>query len=1783
METLENKIYFYLSQRLLDFFIGGEINNGTKYQIKFENKGNVAALYNYLKLTVGLYDDENIRLGEYSYHDYSTYYIEIKGIKLIVATFSDGDFLTGLRNNFQKVPGFESDSALLFVHYSDLDSINKGGIDLTAMGMPLNYATISLNIIDEFKKQTEFNQTQKYFLTELLNLEFSDFEIENSNVFDLSKYLSILLQKNLKRENYIELGVFYDKEIQDSNLSNLDVKLRVRRNAKIFKELSKQDDLGTLKGYLERNFDAKGQNALAKRETWDKTNYDAIESSIEGRQNTAYNEYLVHDKHLSTETLKIWDRDEAKAGSKSKSKTFSLIVFNRDKAENLQLNLKFKRTPKAEFFSEGFTVSTDSATRTASVEISLFDPERFYAFELAYEEEIDKKTNKIKFNILVVPFQESILSPISASYKVSIAKDKSFRLIAPYEGELKLNPLAEEEETIELEQGGSYKLTSGESLGLRIQNTEAIESGRLDFNLRFGHALLPFSFLIGEIKRPVIVGKELWRKKNELGESFFYTIKNEDTIVLEQANISYIPTGEIRGSLFLEKQLIDCGFPVCMEEMSGVLSESEEHLPEDLTNAYQLIIDYYRNQALLGKPVLPSTAYIGMELKAIYQTYVDLYLAHLNRVRDNEALDPVYRSLLKLGTVSELDKLKSLKITPLHPLMVCYQLEASKILDQPFLAADNREMLKMVSANGLLPFIKNGSGDRDFFIATDQEHSPEWLFFVNASVQGQTVNRKNVAEVISTKIQEFIGHFSFYFIDSDSPIRINLINVGDGREAMKGLLQYFSTLTKSLLSAAKNPNLVYPLAVNIYGADGFFTCFEQFSRFDDAGIIKEKFGIDLKSLKGTMEIEDFLKLFHQKAQFFIKSRKGIEGVELDYAHLSFHQFNENEISRADNNSGEVPTGLSLNGLSAEVPSVYLHGDYKTSFGTKYLPDNAGNVLVELVKKLNYLAQIHQTSNIYKSGHVFASLINNNVKQSLNKIYEASQWVTFINPGVDLNFFKKGSEVAIIHYADQFSNSSSYDSITITTKYEHYETILNQYLKDKVEHIDGSERSIINIYNALNGYWLLKLGSQSQTDNVNKEKISILSAVKEAFAILDHPDVTWVALSLEEILRVTGASKLKTKVGIFALANLNQKGQHSDDLLMVGMQEIDGALHLYFYPIEVKTGIASTGVIEKAGKQGKNTFNLLIETLSQPGLKGKMYRNSFAKLTINAAQKLSLYDIWPGYRSKWEEIEKWRGKMLNDDFVIGSLRDYIGVYGVISFRKNSTASRSIQLDGAQLNISLYEADGLNDLLLSIDKLKERYQDRSAFADNEDGTLAIRYEKPVFYNLVEDYQESHREEPQQVVISAEDEDGQDLGSLAEILVNEENLEENPALMALELSHESIDEIPDSEPVTVKKPLSVVFGNRTLDGDLVEWFPTSANKVSHTNTGIIGTMGTGKTQFTKSLITQLIRNSDDNVGGKKIGILIFDYKGDYVKEDFVQATGAKVYDLHQLPFNPFSLSVGKHPKKLLPLHTASTFQDTIKKAFGLGNKQDLALSEAIMEAYTNAGILKGDPNTWDKPAPTMKDMVEIYMDRDKVAKDSLFAALKKLYDFEFFEPNPRKTKPLFDLIDGVTIINLEKNSAEIQNLIVAITLDQFYAQMQIAGSSEIDGSLRQINKMILVDEADNFMSKNFESLRKILKEGREYGVGTILSTQFLNHFTTAENEYSSYILTWIMHKVSEIKDKEIATIFKLPNKKDRDELAGEIKELEIHHSMVYFGSGEPVKIKDRAFWELVKDEEE
>lgn len=391
---------------------------------------------------------------------------------------------------------------------------------------------------------------------------------------------------------------------------------------------------------------------------------------------------------------------------------------------------------------------------------------------------------------------------------------------------------------------------------------------------------------------------------------------------------------------------------------------------------------------------------------------------------------------------------------------------------------------------------------------------------------------------------------------------------------------------------------------------------------------------------------------------------------------------------------------------------------------------------------------------------------------------------------------------------------------------------------------------------------------------------------------------------------------------------------------------------------------------------------------------------------------------------------------------------------------------------------------------------------------------------------------------------------------------------------------------EPARAFEPRSmeICFGAELDSQNPVMWYPNDTERVFHTNLGIIGTMGTGKTQLTKSIIAQLCHSQNDNFDGRELGILIFDYKGDYneTKTDFLRCTGATVLKPYRLPYNPLALHRSAAFRPLLPIHTANTFKDTISKIFNLGAKQQHLLFECIVAAYAHQGIDPALPATWDRPAPTFEQVYQIFLKKSaNRPMDLLSAAMDKIHQFCLFEGDPRKARSLGQILKGVVSVDLSSYDRDIQSLIVAITLDQFYAYMHKIGSSSTDGRYRQLRYLILVDEADSFMAQGFTSLKKILKEGREFGVGALLSTQSLSHFTGGDDDYSRYILTWVVHNVSDLKQRDVEYIFKLhPKSPEVQDQCMAIRNLRKHESVIKLPDTDPMIIKDKAFWQLYSE---
>jgi hypothetical protein len=392
-----------------------------------------------------------------------------------------------------------------------------------------------------------------------------------------------------------------------------------------------------------------------------------------------------------------------------------------------------------------------------------------------------------------------------------------------------------------------------------------------------------------------------------------------------------------------------------------------------------------------------------------------------------------------------------------------------------------------------------------------------------------------------------------------------------------------------------------------------------------------------------------------------------------------------------------------------------------------------------------------------------------------------------------------------------------------------------------------------------------------------------------------------------------------------------------------------------------------------------------------------------------------------------------------------------------------------------------------------------------------------------------------------------------------------------------------------------LRVVLG-QVLQGAKPEatWLPNRSDLVTHFNVGITGTMGSGKTQFTKSLLTQVTARGGENPGGKPPGILIFDYKGDYVDEKpggFAHVVGARVLKPMLLPINPLRLT---QPETPLDLKLATRqFAETIRTiAPGTGDVQRFSIIQAIEACLKDAGIDDAEPSTWGRPFPTVKDLHARLLQTKEVS-GTPFAVIHDLAEYDIFARKDPGVE-IDALLDGVTVVDLRTLVPADPSMIRAVIsffVNAFFSRMIQQGESlresrAIPGGgvadVRQIRRLLVVDEADDFISLNLPSLKNVMQQGRAFGHGVILSTQFLHHFDNANNPLKPLVGTWVLHRMADVAPAVLRNLFGLSNDEAKA-LANTVNGLEVFTSIAYGLSTEGyrrklARVRDLPFFELL-----
>lgn len=1768
MQSMLNEFYNYIAKNAVSFFQGRKdsLRPGERYCLKLDTDDMVSGV----NWALRKYTELNRIQGKYEYQNvYSTFTIQISGdIEIVVASKMNGmtdDFLATLRNTELTEKRFP----ILIITQSTIDSISSGTGDLSANGMPFNATSIIHKIKDDIS-DAQLSLVDRTLLELELQRKQADRFSDKSSLFEYSDLLTVLGRGFVKNDDYPVFSLVWDPECRMLGDASK-VKERLQQNHSYFEQINRTFRHGDIEATLEKEYDNGFIRHLVeckkKNISWyENYTFEMIKASRDKLKRKLDNPLLIEDKDFdiySGSPLEYsfpfdnmaFMRDDGESNVRKRKK--NIIIYNPEGRNEITVSIKTNVVVKTSCI-EALGATATSVGR----EIKIVIKPSGCTFSRTSISDINNNIDYL-IRVCVIDTRPSYLESIQTSYTLYIPRNvkRSNIQIFGVKKELIINPGKEKNICVSIENGKTFDCSYDQTLLIVIGEDDIdTDVGHMDCNLKCGSIIIPIRIQDEPVKPVELTGVATFKLKHLRKNCLEY--RNEKIV---SGTKEYYTKEPFRSSLAKEELFVKNSWLAICEAIDGY-KEYKISVPNNVRIAYINLIEELRK-----KRCLPSLAYYADELLQLANAYVRAVEETFSRFQAGATLTQEQNNVLLLGCIIKNCDERTIAMGPLHPLNVLYQLT---LVEEENVGSVRDDLVEKLSSLYLLPYIRDI--DKNLYHAIDQKHSPEWNMYAKITNKRYQGARSFVQKLVCDKILQYKSHFSFLFDDiGNKKFHINLVNMGDCREILQGLIKYYA---KSLKESVEPENLLH-FKVNIYADNKTYNEFSVLSNQNKLKAYLQQYcGNDVENISEmSLILSGNIRCYY----------RNLLEAEYQYAHLTFYEMaisEETGTGRIDS----IKTGISLGGLTSGIPSVLNQDWYKTGFGMEHAPSNR---LTKLAVHYNALSLIAFSGSSYEPHSCIFTEIEKGHEGLLGKIYRCSNWVVFVDPKVDLSFFQKQvaneDELMIIHYSDQYTSASGYDDITVTQKSEQYNQIIFEQLQKKGVTADRSNiNDIISLFNAINGGWMLRLISARKLSgaadsNFSREKMSILSAIKLSMAYYLHPDIIWIPISLEEMLRVSGGAGLSQNEGLLSAKNLGfERGPASDDILLVGIEGPVDQLKIYLHPIEVKIGQNLPTVITKAKEQIVNTYNSLWNALwpaeSRDSIECKLSRNFFVQLVLICCEKMKLYNIYPD--EQWDlVICDYRKALLNEQYSFdSSLDSIIGKGTIISFKSDV------------LNMSGKMENGVC-ILEFPEKLGSAYMVRSArMIENEldlskaDLPRRLKYEhKP--------YNEEHYEHGEKSVkIPVQHEkpvldtnnwiDNVDIESSEDVL-------ETPIPQNKEVGNEVVqDSLGVADDTEERIGMKVLFGTDVSIGQPLYWMPNDTNQVFHTNTGIIGTMGTGKTQFTKSLITQLYREQVFNVENELLGILIFDYKGDYneSKEDFIKATDAKVLKPYHLPFNPLALTKSKVFKPLLPIHTANAFKDTLSKVYGLGPKQQNSLFQCIIDAYAQKGIIPGDPNTWDNTPPTFDMIYTLYSNNEDIKKtDSLAAAMDKLYQFQVFEGNPSLTLSLFELLKGVIVIDLSGYDSDIQSLIVAITLDLFYAQMQAAGSSKLSGHYRQITKLILVDEADNFMCEGFPSLKRILKEGREFGVGTILSTQFLKHFGTGDDDYAKYILTWVVHNVADLKGSDVEFVFKTePKSTETNTLFNDIKELKKHNSVVKIGNTRPKYIEDKAFWELYRD---
>jgi hypothetical protein len=273
----------------------------------------------------------------------------------------------------------------------------------------------------------------------------------------------------------------------------------------------------------------------------------------------------------------------------------------------------------------------------------------------------------------------------------------------------------------------------------------------------------------------------------------------------------------------------------------------------------------------------------------------------------------------------------------------------------------------------------------------------------------------------------------------------------------------------------------------------------------------------------------------------------------------------------------------------------------------------------------------------------------------------------------------------------------------------------------------------------------------------------------------------------------------------------------------------------------------------------------------------------------------------------------------------------------------------------------------------------------------------------------------------------------------------------------------------PVNSNAPTVTALLGHLPNGDEVRWNPAA---LPNFGISLSGDSGQGKTQTLRAIIADVVAAG--------LPVTVVDLKDNGT----AAALGIAEHDVYRdgLGFNPLAL-IGDDRGEVQPIQQAVELARMFKRGCRLGDQQEADMKNAIAAAYSRAGI---DPRVRQPVAglPAPPTFADVVPNLDTPVLNRIGALL----DLELFGEGGFE-----NLINGQIVLDQHRLPEGIKEVVLELVIMRLHS-LVMKGDQPC-----RLTRLLAIDEAHRVA--NCERLEGLGREGRSFGIGLILASQYPN----------------------------------------------------------------------------------